>query len=54
MEQEKENLKIIATRVPPALAQDIEKAAERELLSVAAFVRRLLFVATRSEPRVAA
>ena len=48
--------KTIVTRVPPALADEIEKRAQKELMPVAAYVRRLLLLATTNDggPRVAA
>ena len=39
--------KTLALRVPQNLADEIERAADRELLPVSAFVRRLLLVAIR-------
>ena len=50
-----ETQKKIITRVTPSLAMEIEKAAEAEALSVAAYVRRLLkLTLTEGQPRVAA
>ena len=50
-----ETQKKIITRVTPSLAMKIEKAAEAEALSVAAYVRRLLKLAlTEGQPRVVA
>ena len=51
-----ERSKSIITRVNPSLAEQIEKAAEKEALSVASYVRRLLKLAvtTEGQPRVAA
>ena len=41
--------KTIITRVPPSLAEEIEKRAQRELMPVAAYVRRLLLLATTND-----
>jgi hypothetical protein len=46
--------KIVATRVPSALVIELEKAADRELLSVSAYVRRLILQAVNADRRVAA
>ena len=41
--------KIIVTRVPPALADEIERRAKSELMPVAAYVRRLLLLVTTAD-----
>jgi hypothetical protein len=41
--------KLVATRLPPDLARAVEAAADRELISVAAFARRALAAALRKE-----
>jgi hypothetical protein len=54
--QDNKRQKTLITRVPPSLAEEIEKRAQRELMPVAAYVRRLLLKATSNEagPRAAA
>ena len=39
----------IITRVPPALADEIERRAKSELMPVAAYVRRLLLLVTTAD-----
>jgi hypothetical protein len=53
MQVEEKHPRIIATRVPPALALELEKAAERELLSVFSYVRRLILLAVNGDRRAA-
>jgi hypothetical protein len=54
MEAETTVNKIIACRVPTTLAAELEKAAEKELLSVSCYVRRLILNAVSADRRVAA
>jgi predicted HicB family RNase H-like nuclease len=44
-------LKQIFTRLPPDLARAVEAAADRELISVAAFARRALAQAVKETAR---
>jgi len=44
-----ESTKTVATKVPPALALEIEKAAAQELLSVSSYVRRVLLQAVKAQ-----
>ena len=37
--------KLVATRLPPDLAREVAAAADRELISVAAFARRAILAA---------
>jgi hypothetical protein len=46
--------KTVVTRVSPALAAELEAAAERELLPVATYLRRLIAQAVSADRRVAA
>ena len=46
---EKRMQKLIVTRVPPALADLIERRAGQELMPVATYVRRLLLNAVTTE-----
>ena len=48
-EDEQRHDKIVAVRLPMSLALDVESAAGRELLSVSAYVRRLLHLAVQAE-----
>ena len=41
--------KLVATRLPPDLAREVEAAADRELISVAAFARRAILAAVRTQ-----
>jgi hypothetical protein len=41
-----EEQKIIVNRVPATLADEVARAAQRELLSVSSYVRRLLLTCT--------
>lgn len=49
-DKEKSPGRLIATRLPPKLAAQVEMAAQEELVSIAAFTRRALASAVR-EPR---
>jgi hypothetical protein len=41
--------KIVAVRLPMSLALDIESAAQAELLSTSAYIRRLLYLSVLAE-----
>jgi hypothetical protein len=41
--------KLVATRLPPDLAREVEEAAAEELLSVSSFCRRAIAAAVRTQ-----
>jgi hypothetical protein len=43
--------KLVATRLPPDLAREVEAAAARELLSVASYCRRAILQAVSTRER---
>lgn len=48
------NDRVIATRVSPALAAQVEAAAAKELLPISIFIRRLLHLHINGDGRAAA
>lgn len=54
VEERERKHRIITSRVPPALADEVERAAKKELLTVSSYVRRRLLNAVTGGPGRAA